>query len=208
MTFQEAMREIESHEFAARLNLASDFRTFLKIARDQKPTQALVGLLFEKQRQKVWLYHQELVYRIFELSQQKVDPRYENPWDTAFAVYIWAINLIDWDLSKLVAERISRIANCWWAQKISRHILLEQQKQKTGYEQQFMIFSRMVLSWYITSNAVENCIPIGLEFISKPIIRRPLPGKLEDSTQDQSFYWEKGIPRIVSQNTGAKNISL
>jgi hypothetical protein len=208
VTFKEAMREIESHEFGARLNVASDFNTFLKVARDQEATQALVGLLFEKQRQKVLLYQQELLYRIFELSQQRVDPRYENPWDTAFAVYIWAINLIDWDLSKLVAERVSRIANCWWARKISLYILLEQQKQKAGYEQQFMIFSGKIPSWDIKNNAVETFVPIGLDFISKPIIRRLLPGKLEDRTQNLSFYCEKGVSRVVFENTGARNVLL
>jgi hypothetical protein len=121
MTFTEAMREIESHEFAARLNVASNFRTFLRAARQQRAVRILLNELDSPEK------HQEVFFRVFELSRQQVDLRYENQWDTALAIYVWLISLKDPGLAKAAASVTTRAPQCWWAAKISRHILLEEQ---------------------------------------------------------------------------------
>lgn len=118
MTFGGALKEVESHDLAARLNVASDFGTFLRAAQQQQSVRALIQELGSRKRL------QEVFYRILELSRQKVDLRYENQWDTAIALYVLLISLKDFDLAKIAAQVAAQMPQCWWAKKVSTHIRL------------------------------------------------------------------------------------
>lgn len=119
MTLKEATQEIESHEFVARVNVASDFRTFLRAVAEQKVIHVLSQELAASENR------QYVLNRVLELSRRKVDLRYENPWDTALTAYVWLLNVKDWDLAKIAAEAAARAPQCWWATKMAHHILLE-----------------------------------------------------------------------------------
>ena len=49
MTFEEALLDIRSHEFAARLGAASDLRTFLRAAREQESVQTIFGKMSSRE---------------------------------------------------------------------------------------------------------------------------------------------------------------
>jgi hypothetical protein len=121
MTLNEAMKEIESHTFAARVNVASDLRTFLQAAQAEPSVKDLLEELDSPEKRPA------VLSRIYELTQQQVDPRYENPWDTALAIYVWAMSLKDLDLAAIAAEVTARAPQCWWAAKLSRQMLLTQE---------------------------------------------------------------------------------
>lgn len=117
MTFKKAIREVESHEFAVLLNLASDLKGFFRAAEQQKPIEIIYKELDEKEKIRY------LLEEIIELSKQGVDLRYENQWDIALAIYVWLINLKDPHLAKIAAGITLQIPQCWWAKKISCKIL-------------------------------------------------------------------------------------
>jgi len=114
-----AMRQVESHEFAARINVASDFKTFLRAAWSEEATQFLIESLDSADCQY------RLLRRIAELSGASADIRYENPWDIAMAVYLWLLHHGKPILAQLAAENVSRAHRTWWAEKMARHVLLE-----------------------------------------------------------------------------------
>ncbi len=119
MTFEEALREVESQEFAVRLNIASDFRTFKRVARTKECVRALLRFLaLRKEREKIFVH-------IIELSSQQVDPRYENVWDTPLAIYVWLINQRDFELGRIAAEAVVNAPQCWWAWKAAYYIRRE-----------------------------------------------------------------------------------
>jgi hypothetical protein len=118
VTFTEAVREIESHNLAARLNVASDLKSFLRAAKEQEAIRIILRELDSQEKR------QQILLRTIELSRQKIDPRYENQWDTALTLYVWLISLKDLELAKIVAEVAMQAPQCWWAKKISFSILL------------------------------------------------------------------------------------
>jgi hypothetical protein len=121
MTLDEVMKEIESHAFAARVNVASDLRTFLRAAQAERSVNDLLEELDSPEKRPA------VLSKIYELTQRQVDPRYENPWDTALAVYVWAMSVRDSDLATIAAEAAAQAPQCWWAAKLSRKILLTQE---------------------------------------------------------------------------------
>lgn len=126
MTFREAMREIESHALAARLNIASDMRTFLEAAKHEEAVARLLeGLDAPDSRSAVFT-------RTFELSRQRVDLRYENQWDTALAVYVWVMSAKDQGIATIMAEAVAYAPQCWWATRIARDVLLEGQARSSA----------------------------------------------------------------------------
>lgn len=117
MTVEDAMREIESHGFAARLNVASDLATFLRIAGEEDAVRALLRQLDSPDEQE------RLFMRALELSMSSTDLRYENQWDTALAVLLWLVSLKSLDLANLMAGVVSKAPQCWWATKMSYSLL-------------------------------------------------------------------------------------
>jgi len=117
MIIDDAMEEIESYEFAARLNVASNLSTFLRIAEKEKA----VLILFEELNSPA--AQQRIFLRTIELSMSSIDIRYENQWDTALTLYLWAISLKNHALATLMAGVVSRTVQCWWAAKMSYALL-------------------------------------------------------------------------------------
>ncbi|MFQ5778170.1 MAG: hypothetical protein ACE5IP_09195 [Terriglobia bacterium] len=110
---------IESHEFAARVNLASGFRHFLQILLSQKSFQQLADLARDKQATI------EILRRIVAVSNVRVDLRYENPFDAGLAAYLWVLYLTNPPIAYIGAEVISPPVNCWWTSQITERILRE-----------------------------------------------------------------------------------
>lgn len=119
MTASDAIKEIESDEFAARLNVAASIETFLRIAEEQESVRGLLSEL-DSVRERTRLFN-----RLLELSRSPADLRYENQWDVALAVYLWLLSLRDPGLRALAAAIVARTPQCWWAARIS-HYLLQQ----------------------------------------------------------------------------------
>ncbi len=129
MTFLEALREIESHKFAAHLNVASDFRTFLRAAEREESVRTLFRELTYSDRRE------RLFTRVLQLTNEQVDLRYQNPRDTALAVYVWLTSLQDWNLARVISQAVAQAPQCWWARYATNRILRgERMRSDSGFE--------------------------------------------------------------------------
>lgn len=131
MTFQEAQMEIESGSMVTRLNVASGLKTFLRGIQGERAVQELRSILVARDIQE------QVLSRLIQLSRQRIDRRYENPWDTAITVYLWVISSVDQALSVLAAEIVAQAPHCWWAQRLSSQLLSEQQMHTISTVQPF-----------------------------------------------------------------------
>ena len=113
----ELFKYIESDLFSANVNLASDLRTFLKLVRGQPEVEALRRVI---KSQEARLH---LLRRVCSLAGLEADVRYENPYDSALATYLWSLALVDHELACHAAEVIRRVPLCWWAREISARLL-------------------------------------------------------------------------------------
>lgn len=116
MTYEEAVQEIESHEFSARLGIASDFKTFTHIAVSQPSVKELFTQLKKPE------IEESLYNRTVDLSRRSIDPSFENPLDKALAIYLWVTDLRNPNLALLMSEHIIHAPQCWWAHKLSKHL--------------------------------------------------------------------------------------
>lgn len=120
MNLSDAFSEIESTVFVAFTNVASDFPTFIRAARQFEGVQVLLNRLEDEE------VREAILDRIWELSDAPVDQSYENPWDAPLAVYLWILDLKDPELALVAAEAASDAPQTWWAGKLA-HVILQQQ---------------------------------------------------------------------------------
>ncbi len=148
MSFEEAIREVESFEFSARVNIASDFRTFLRAVSEQPAFHALfaeLGRLDNGLR---------LITHVIEIARRPVNPDYENPWDTALTVFLWLISQRAPSFADLAAEAVSQAQQCWWATLLSQHML---KSKPIGSEISYGDYT----SSYITEQPRANVVTVG-----------------------------------------------
>jgi hypothetical protein len=119
MNLREAREEIESADFAARVNVASGLSTLLEAS---KLEGAVVALWNEMISEEVTL---RVLNRIRELAEESVDSRYRNPRDTALAVYLWLLVLRSPGLGDIGAETALKAGQCFWSKHLARRHLLE-----------------------------------------------------------------------------------
>lgn len=158
MSVREAMTEIESLDFAVRLNVASDFRTFIQAARQHRAVKSLYRELASAEVSK------KIVSRVAELSRQAIDLRYENQWDTALAVYVWLISLRDTSFSRIAAEVAVQAPQCWWATRLARSILVGEQAYNTAGLELVDLTSIT-----LTAASTGDISGIGAIFLSPPL---------------------------------------
>lgn len=119
MSIKEVFRKIEGHDFSAQLNLAPNIRNFFRYAEKQECVQQLKQLLKDTENITATLI------RITKLVGEKVDVRYENPYDTAIAIYTWALFIENRTAGKIAAEYATEIKQGWWTPKYAQQILKE-----------------------------------------------------------------------------------
>ena len=122
MSWEEALTEIGSHAFAAKLNVVSSMRDFFSAASKEHSVIELLGEMRASGELR-----EEVVGRIYDLSRLKVDPRYENPLDTSLATLLWMTYLSsrEPDILQNAAVLVDRAPQCWYAKKLARRLLLQ-----------------------------------------------------------------------------------
>jgi hypothetical protein len=113
----ELFRTIESHDFSAIVNLASDFRTFLRILAAEKPVQDLAQQMRDPGGCEA------VSQRILALAKDQGEEGLEHPWDSALAAYLWILANHGTQRAKVVAATISETPRCWWAAKVAAQVL-------------------------------------------------------------------------------------
>jgi len=116
---QSATIEIESAEFAARVNLASDTRSLVS-AFFAEPA---VGSLADRIRGDDGPSHAAfLSARVAKLATQATDVRFEHPSDAALAAYLWLLSLSFPKAARVAAANVLSLPNLWWGKKIAEHM--------------------------------------------------------------------------------------
>ena len=118
MSWEQALAEIESAEFDARLNVASSARGFFKAAARQPAVADLLAYLDESGESG-----EELLGRLYQHSRLTIDLRYRHPKDTALAIILWVIVSDKPEYGQLAAQFVDLAPNCWYSKKMARDIL-------------------------------------------------------------------------------------
>ena len=108
------IKDVESADFAARVNIASDLPTFLRAIAEQPSvaelnrrvceTPSFLSVLFTKMR---------------HLRDVDFDGQYENPKDVAMATYGWILATTNPELMGLVGDVLSSLRNSWWSSRLA-----------------------------------------------------------------------------------------
>ena len=123
MTLREAISTVESHEFAARVGVASDWATLIAAIESERAVCDICGDPSNARR---------VAERVLDITRVQVDPRYEHPLDMALAAYLIVLEKLDRDLAQLVAASMLRIPQLWWGSKLARRILLDARASDTA----------------------------------------------------------------------------
>jgi hypothetical protein len=110
-------KTLESPEFAAIVNLASDWKTFARILGSEKSAQDLAGEMSDASVRGA------VCARIFALVADHGEEGFEHPWDSALAAYLWLLAAKDEPLARSAAAKIAEAPRCWWARKAAEGVL-------------------------------------------------------------------------------------
>jgi hypothetical protein len=147
MTWREALERIESHEFAASVNIASHLGMFLAIASESEATRYVRAQLKDVGNVA------ELATRAYKRTQEPVDPRYENRWDVPLAVYLWLLVVESPQYALPVAYSVLVTPQCWWARQLARRIVSGAYKTEGTAEPE--VLSLKGTSWAQVVNATN-----------------------------------------------------
>jgi hypothetical protein len=114
MNATEAMRGIETDRFAALTNLASNLKTFLRIAAAQPEVQVLSSTLESNPE-----VSSKVLQRALGLSAATLDTNREHAADTALAVYLWLLSGRPHEFAQLAAAILSGQEHFFWARKVA-----------------------------------------------------------------------------------------
>lgn len=160
MTIVEAIKEIESVELNARVNIASSFENFMSILRDEAAVRELFELMDSRDNVA------KIYSRVIELSKGSVDIRYENPRDVAITIYLWLISIQNKELAKMASEVVSNVKQCWWASKMSYSLLREKmsRNEANSTSSVFFITSGIKVAHYAMADSGESLFVGGYDF--------------------------------------------
>jgi hypothetical protein len=118
MSATEALfQSIESKQFSALVNVASNLKTFLRAADSQPEVRQLATAM------NLPDVRSAVLDRVLELARREIDSTCENPWDAALAVYLWLLQSTDGALAAAAAKKIQQCPGCWWARTMAERVL-------------------------------------------------------------------------------------
>ncbi|MCH8877873.1 MAG: hypothetical protein IIA89_13810 [Chloroflexi bacterium] len=120
MNLKKLFLEIESNEFAARLNLASGERLLMwSLATDPAVNRLEMELSEE-------IDHSLIVLgRIQQLVRLEFDFRFENPYDAAMSAYCWVLAQTNQQIGRVAAHLVASAKQTWWARKVAETVMDE-----------------------------------------------------------------------------------
>lgn len=137
MTLQNVMETIEGHQFAAEVNLAAGFDAFHRGLQNHSLFGELADLIKDPGALKT------VLVRLIELSRKPIRMQYENPFDSAMAAYLMAVDGVDPEVAAVAAEAVSKAPNCWWASQVSTGIEISAGLRRLGVPSAPLVRSAM-----------------------------------------------------------------
>lgn len=150
MNWKQALAEIETHDFAANLNVASGFRSFFRaVSKDP------VILVLRERMRESGEAREEILGRIYDLARFDIDLRYENPNDIPLAVSLWLMYFTSFS-SGLAAYYVDQAPNCWYAKKLARRLLVPP-KSETSDSSGHVNDEQ---AWFQISDSIDSVISV------------------------------------------------
>jgi hypothetical protein len=103
---------IEGARFSARVNIASDLKTFLRAVAEQSETQELQEQMAAQE------VRDAVCDRAAHLTGAPHDPHFEHPHDVAVATYILLLSTKEENLALRAASHLAQTGPWWWASHI------------------------------------------------------------------------------------------
>jgi hypothetical protein len=208
----ELIAYIESQGFSARINLASGRNLLIRFLEMDEGVSALVDAIKESSEQAL-----HVLARVEDLSRMKVNPRYENPNDTAMAVYSWALYQSWPDLGRIASIFASSAPGIWWAREIAVLIFDHQLAVQSEPDMLTTAFSQFAdqprFSFAQTGRVmpIEGDLPVLVTLVSdvyKKVIVRNFAEVAEgsDKPKHETHTWSgEEIINFVYSAASAKN---
>jgi hypothetical protein len=115
----EAMNAIKARRFAALTNLASNLKTFLRIAAQQPEVAALTRSMTQEPAVVA-----EVLQRALALSAVRTEGEHESKADAALATYQWLLSNHRRDLAQTVTGSIGEWRKFFWLRKLADELRL------------------------------------------------------------------------------------
>jgi hypothetical protein len=115
MTAAEAMQAIEGDRFAALTNLASNLKTFLRIAAAQPEVEALSRALANNPA-----VASQVLHRALALLTVAADADCEHGADAALATYLWVLSDQPQEVAQVAAGVLREQRHFFWARKVAQ----------------------------------------------------------------------------------------
>lgn len=119
MSPAEAMNIIEGQRFAALTNLASNLKTFLRIAAQQSEVEALSRALTQEPAVLA-----EVLQRALALAAARAEGERESEGDAALATYLWLLSNHRRDLAETAASSVRAWRQFFWARRVAEDLHL------------------------------------------------------------------------------------
>jgi hypothetical protein len=119
MTPAEAMNMIEERRFAALTNLASNLKTFLRIAAQQPEVDALSRATATEPAVMSGVFQ-----RAQALSDVGAQDEHESEGDAALATYLWLLSNHRRDLAQTIGGSIREPGRFFWARRMADNLHL------------------------------------------------------------------------------------
>jgi hypothetical protein len=107
---------VESDRFSATVNLASDFKMFLRLLSSEKAVADLAAAVRGPAERAA------LSERVHALANERGEEGYEHPRDAALAAYLWVLSGADPRVAEVGAGEVATTPGCWWAAKMADRI--------------------------------------------------------------------------------------
>jgi hypothetical protein len=145
MTLDEALNAVESLEFSAIVNVASTFKTFIRLLASQPATQELRELM------KDAAVARQIVKRILVLCKTPCENGLEHPTDAALAAYLWLLSTTYPELATFSAAAVLQCDGCWWARQLAKI---------TGTPRAFRTQAPYVIDTWGATGAIVRYVPV------------------------------------------------
>ena len=113
MQFMDALNYISSHEYAARVSVASGLEAFERAVMDQEASQVVLEHLKRSME-----YAGYVLWEIIDLSGADIDWKYANQWDDAIAALLLLLHMEYPQLAKVASHAADRAPSCYWTRQV------------------------------------------------------------------------------------------
>ncbi len=140
MSLTELLNQVESIDFAVQYTILSGFSIFRRALENDETVQRLIELLHWSNDDMVLVFK-----RLQYLLNANDQPEYAHPYDPAISAYLYALSVVDHNLSVSAAQQVLLTRQLFWAHWLAKQILETLRTGTMQYQIPSKIQPRMTL---------------------------------------------------------------